>query len=54
MDNCPSHTSYFSRDRFTELGIRIHFNAPSSPELNCIENVFSRLKYNLRKEVFRN
>ena len=43
IDNCPSHTSYFSRDRLKELGIRIHFNAPNSPELNFIENLFGYL-----------
>ena len=48
------HLSYYCRAKLKELNIHIHFNAPMSPQLNFIENVFGDLKKVLRKECCSN
>ena len=49
LDNAGMHLSYYCRAKLKELNIHIHFNAPMSPQLNFIENVFGDLKKVLRK-----
>ena len=50
LDNAGMHLSYYCREKLRLLDIKIHFNAPSSPQLNYIENVFGDIKYTFRKE----
>ena len=54
LDNAGMHLSYYCRAKLKELGIHIHFNAPMSPQLNFIENVFGDLKRVLRNECCSN
>ena len=48
LDNAKSHNSAYSKINLEELNIKIHFNAPGSPELNFIENVFNNIKKCIR------
>jgi len=51
MDNCTSHSSYYSLANLNNLGIKILFNVPITPAFNIIENVFAHIKYKLRKKI---
>ncbi len=48
MDNLGSHKSQAVRDSITKQGAHLLFLPPYSPDLNPIENFFSKLKALLR------
>lgn len=50
MDNCRTHHSRQTRATLEELGIRVLFLPPYSPELNPIEESWSPIKNHLRRE----
>ena len=49
MDNLGSHKSDAVRSAIRAAGARLFFLPPYSPDLNPIEQVFSKLKHMLRK-----
>ena len=49
LDNLGSHKSKTVRERVKAAGARLLFLPPYSPDLNPIEQVFSKLKHLLRK-----
>ena len=49
MDNLGSHKGNAIRERIRAAGARLLFLPPYSPDLNPIEQVFSKLKHLLRK-----
>lgn len=49
MDNLGSHKSEAVRAAIASVGARLLFLPPYSPDLNPIEQVFSKLKHMLRK-----
>lgn len=53
MDNLGSHKSDAVRDILKKRGARLAFLPPYSPDLNPIEQVFSKLKRLLRKAEAR-
>ncbi len=48
MDNLGSHKSKAVRKAIREVGARLLFLPPYSPDLNPIEQVFAKLKHMLR------
>lgn len=53
MDNLSSHKSDAGRDAITGAGAELLFLPPYSPDLNPIEQVFSKLKRALRRSAKR-
>lgn len=53
MDNLAAHKSTPVRDAIQAVGARLLFLPPYSPDLNPIENAFSKLKALLRKAAAR-
>ncbi len=53
MDNLGSHKSQAVRDAITEQGAHLLFLPPYSPDLNPIENFFSKLKAHLKAAAER-
>jgi transposase len=49
MDNLSSHKSPGARKAIRAVGARVLFLPPYSPDLNPIEQVFSKLKHFMRK-----
>lgn len=49
MDNLSSHKSQAVRQAIRAVGARVLFLPPYSPDLNPIEQVFSKLKHFMRK-----
>jgi transposase len=49
MDNLGSHKSKSVRDAIREAGAKLFFLPPYSPDLNPIEQMFSKLKHLMRK-----
>ena len=49
MDNLGSHKGRAKRELVRKAGARVWFLPPYSPDLNPIEQVFSKLKHLLRK-----
>ena len=49
MDNLGSHKAEAIRDAIKAVGARLIFLPPYSPDLNPIEQAFSKLKHFLRK-----
>ena len=49
LDNCQVHRSKKSLQASTELGIRLLFNRPYSPEFNGIELFWSIAKSKFKK-----
>ena len=49
MDNLGSHRSEAVRTAIASVGAKLLFLPPYSPDLNPIEQVFSKLKHMLRK-----
>jgi len=49
MDNLSSHKSQAVRKAIRAVGARVLFLPPYSPDLNPIEQVFSKLKHFMRK-----
>lgn len=49
LDSLSSHKVAGARDGFAVRGAEIHYLQPNSPDLNSIENAFSKLKTLLRK-----
>ena len=53
MDNLGSHKAVAVRTAIRSAGARLLFLPPYSPDLNPIEQVFSKLKHTLRKAMGR-
>jgi putative transposase len=53
MDNLSSHKAVAIRTAIRSAGARLLFLPPYSPDLNPIEQVFSKLKHTLRKAMGR-
>ena len=53
MDNLGSHKRQAIRAALTAVGAKLFFLPPYSPDLNPIEQVFSKLKTLLRKAAER-
>ena len=53
MDNLGSHKAKAIRTAIRSVGARLLFLPPYSPDLNPIEQVFSKLKHTLRKAMGR-
>ena len=53
LDNLSSHKTAEVRRTFADRGIRVLFLPPYSPDLNPIENVFSKLKRLVRSAAQR-
>lgn len=51
MDNCPVQNSKKAKDAFAEVQCNVYSIPPRSPDLNPIENIFSIVRRNLRKEA---
>ena len=49
MDNCPSHTAYYSMYNLYNAGVRIIFNTSCTPAYNVVESVFCDMKFGVRK-----
>lgn len=47
MDNLPCHKTLLVKSVIARLNMKIIYNCPYSPELNHVENLFSRLKRNM-------
>ncbi|TPK92792.1 transposase [Mesorhizobium sp. B2-4-12] len=54
LDNLPAHKVTAARQTIEAAGARMLFLPPYSPDLNPIENAFSKLKSILRKAAARN
>jgi transposase len=53
LDNLAAHRHAAVHQRFAEAGVEIAFLPPYSPDLNPIENVFSKIKTLLRRAEAR-
>ena len=53
LDNLGSHKGQAVRDAIHAVGARVAFLPPYSPDLNPIEQVFSKLKHMMRKAAER-
>lgn len=53
MDNLPSHKGNQVRDAIEAAGASLLYLPPYSPDLNPIENAFSKIKAHLRKAAQR-
>lgn len=53
MDNLPSHKVAGIREAVEASGARLHYLPPYSPDLNPIEQAFSKIKALLRKAAAR-
>ncbi len=53
LDNLPAHKNPAARRAIEAVGAELRFLPPYSPDLNPIENAFSKLKANLRKAAAR-
>lgn len=53
LDNLGSHKGQAVRDAIHAAGARVAFLPPYSPDLNPIEQVFSKLKHMMRKAAER-
>ncbi len=53
MDNLGSHRGKAVRSAIREVGAKLFFLPKYSPDLNPIEQVFSKLKHGLRKAADR-
>lgn len=54
MDNCSIHHAKKVKKQFLDLGIRVLYLPPYSPELNPIEEAWSKIKAKLKREKARN
>jgi transposase len=54
MDNLAAHKNSAIRDAIEAAGAELRYLPPYSPDLNPIENAFSKLKAILRKAAARN
>ena len=50
LDNCKIHHSQEAMHAIQECGALVHFLPPYSPDLNPIENVFSKFKTALKEQ----
>jgi transposase len=53
MDNLPSHKVTGIREAVEAVGAKLHYLPPYSPDLNPIEQAFSKIKAMLRKAAAR-
>lgn len=53
MDNMPSHKVSGIREAIEAAGAELHYLPPYSPDLNPIEQAFSKIKAMLRKTAAR-
>ena len=53
MDNLPSHKVSGIREAIEAAGAKLHYLPPYSPDLNPIEQAFSKIKAMLRKTAAR-
>lgn len=54
MDNCSIHHAKIVKERLCKLGISVLYLPPYSPELNPIEEAWSKIKSKLRRAKVRN
>lgn len=52
LDNLYVHKTPLIKAVFFKVGVRVLYNAPYSPELNFIENIFQRLKHKYKNETW--
>ena len=50
LDNCKIHHAYETVHTIQECGALVHFLPPYSPDLNPIENIFSKVKTTLKEQ----
>ena len=50
LDNCSIHHVAGVKDMLEEVGVLVHYLPPYSPDLNPIEEAFSKVKYELRAQ----
>jgi hypothetical protein len=50
QDNAPSHSARTTQERFQQLGITLESHPPSSPDLNCAENVIGSIKHRVETQ----
>jgi len=53
LDNLAAHRDAAVQERFAAAGVELAYLPPYSPDLNPIENVFSKVKTLLRKAEAR-
>jgi transposase len=53
MDNLPAHRAPGVREAITARGAELRYLPPYSPDLNPIENAFSKFKAHLKKAAAR-
>jgi len=53
MDNLSSHKSHAAIEKIREAGAEVRFLPPYSPDLNPIEQIFSKIKAYLRRAAVR-
>ena len=53
MDNLPSHKNSAALDKIHATGAEVRFLPPYSPDLNPIEQIFSKIKASLRQMAAR-
>ena len=53
MDNLSSHKNPMALEKIRETGAEVRFLPPYSPDLNPIEQVFSKIKTHLRRLAVR-
>ena len=54
MDNASAHLTSFVKFKIIQMGIKVHFNVPYTPQFNCIEHSFGFIKEIIRKKVPHN
>lgn len=54
MDNCKAHKNALDEQLLEEHKVSIKYLPPYSPDLNPIENMWSKIKSELRREQPRN
>ena len=48
LDNCSIHHSPYIYETFHDVGVLVYYLSPYSPDLNPIEETFSKVKHELQ------